>query len=77
VARQTSHKAGHVSVISETDIWRAANLLIREHGKDAELAAARRADEMVDRGDIEGQQVWFTDQPRDWGVKAPATGRPN
>jgi hypothetical protein len=29
-------------VISELDIWRAANLLIREHGADAELATFRR-----------------------------------
>jgi hypothetical protein len=31
-------------MISDLDIWRAANLLIRQHGDDAELAAARRAD---------------------------------
>jgi hypothetical protein len=28
-------------VISELDIWRAANLLIRQHGDDAGLEAAR------------------------------------
>jgi hypothetical protein len=33
-------------MISDLDIWRAANLLIRQHGDDAELAAARRADLM-------------------------------
>jgi hypothetical protein len=35
-----------------------ANQLIRQHGDDAELAAARRADLMLDRGDLEGQTVW-------------------
>src|ERR1700751_4762268 len=45
-------------MISELDIWRAANLLIRRYGADAELEAARLADMMLDRGDLEGQQVW-------------------
>ena len=44
--------------ISDLDIWRAANLLIRRHGADAELLAARRADLMLDRGDRDGQLVW-------------------
>lgn len=33
-------------MISDLDIWRAANLLIRQHGGDAELTAAQRADLM-------------------------------
>jgi len=46
-------------MIPDRDIWRAANLLIREHGVDAEVVAARRADEMLDRGDRDGQLVWL------------------
>ena len=38
-------------MVSNLDIWRAANLLIREHGADAELEAARLQDLMLDRGD--------------------------
>ena len=34
-------------VISDLDIWRAANLLIRRHAADAELEAARQADLML------------------------------
>ena len=45
-------------MVSELDIWRAANLLIRQHGPDAEIEAARKADLMLDRGDIEGRDVW-------------------
>jgi hypothetical protein len=45
-------------MISDLDIWRAANLLIRQHGADAELVAASRADEMLARGDLDGQLVW-------------------
>ena len=44
--------------ISDLDIYRAANLLIRQHGADAELVAARRADELLARGDPDGQLVW-------------------
>jgi hypothetical protein len=44
-------------MIPDRDIWRAANLLIREHGAEAEIVvAARRADEMLERGDYEGRQ---------------------
>lgn len=34
-----------------SDIWRAADLLIRKQRADAELEAAKRADLMLDRGD--------------------------
>jgi hypothetical protein len=45
-------------MIPDRDIWRAANLLICKHGADAEIVAARRADEMLERGDRDGQLVW-------------------
>jgi hypothetical protein len=45
-------------MVSNLDIWRAANLLMREHGTDAGLEAARRQDLMLDRGDDEGRLVW-------------------
>jgi hypothetical protein len=38
-------------MIHDRDIRRAVNLLIRKHGADAELVAARRADEMLERGE--------------------------
>jgi len=41
-------------VISELDIWRAANLLIRQDGENAEREAARKADSMLNRGDHDG-----------------------
>jgi hypothetical protein len=46
-------------MVSDLDVWRAANLLIRRFGEDAELEAARRADQMLDRGDRDGQRVWM------------------
>ena len=45
-------------MISDLDIWRAANLLIRQHGPDAELEAARLEDLMLGRADDEGRLVW-------------------
>ena len=45
-------------VISDLDIWRAANLRIRRHGPDAKIEAARRADLMLERRDHDGQLVW-------------------
>ena len=40
------------------DIYRAANELIKQHGDDAPIHAAMRADELLDAGDIDGQAVW-------------------
>jgi hypothetical protein len=47
------------SGVSDLDIWRAANLLIRRYGVDAELVAAQRADLMLDRWDRDGRLVWM------------------
>ena len=60
VGKVESHLGNMVSLgrmISEPDIWRAANLLIRQHGDDAKLEAARLQDLMLDRGDDEGRLV--------------------
>ncbi len=43
---------------SDLDIYRLAQVLIREHGADAALEAAQRADAMLAKGDMEGAAVW-------------------
>ncbi len=43
---------------SELDIFRTASVLIREHGEDATLEAAQRADAMLEKGSLDGQRVW-------------------
>ena len=43
---------------SEIDIYRTAGVLIREHGEDAALEAAQRADAMLEKGAIDGQRIW-------------------
>ena len=42
----------------ELDIWRAANLLLRRHGKDAAIVAAQRAKECMAVGDAHGLDTW-------------------
>ena len=44
--------------ISDLDIWRSANLLIRQHGADAEITAAWLQYLMGERGDDEGRVAW-------------------
>ncbi len=40
------------------EIYRIANLLIEKHGNDAVLEAAKKADAMLEKGDLDGQRVW-------------------
>ena len=43
----------------ENKIYRTANLLIEEYGEMAAPAALIRADQLFERGDVPGQEVWF------------------
>jgi hypothetical protein len=45
-------------VISDPDIFRAAELLIDQHGDDAPIRASERAEELLTAGDAEGAVVW-------------------
>ena len=47
-------------MISDLDIYRAAKLLIDQHGEDAPIRAADRADELLQDGDgdTEGAAIW-------------------
>jgi len=44
-------------LIPELDIYRAAKLLIDQHGQEAPIRAAERADELLEAGDTEGALV--------------------
>ncbi len=44
--------------IAEIDIWRSAELLVDQHGADAPIRAAQRADELL----AAGARL----QPREW-----------
>ena len=60
--------------VSDLDIYRAANLLIREYGGEAPIEAARKADLMLDRGDVEGRGVWLRVKRAIVELQAPSTG---
>jgi hypothetical protein len=45
-------------VISEIEIWRAANLLLKRYGDKAGAEGAARADALAAAGDREGEAVW-------------------
>ena len=61
-------------MISDLDIWRAANLLTQRHGADAEIEAAKRADQMLERGDLDGQVVWKRIRRAIVELQTPAKG---
>ena len=45
-------------MVSDLDIDRSANVLIRQRGEDATIEAAMRADAMLELGDLDGYAVW-------------------
>ncbi len=45
-------------MIDDLTVWRAAKLLIDEHGEDAPTRAAMKADALLDEGDLDGSAVW-------------------
>ncbi len=45
-------------MIPNLDIYRSANLLVKQHGNDAPIQAAMRADAMLAKGEKEGYTFW-------------------
>ena len=43
----------------EIDIYHAAAVLMREHGEDAVIESAMRADALLDQGNMEGRATWL------------------
>jgi hypothetical protein len=44
--------------MSDIDVWRSAHLLLKQHGKDAAFVAAKKADEAMRAGDLDGLRRW-------------------
>jgi len=61
-------------MISDLDIFRAANLLIRQHGVNALVEAARLHDLMLERGYVEGRHTWSRIIQAIEQLQAPQTG---
>ena len=45
--------------VDDLDIYRTAKLLIGQHGDEAPIHAAMRADELLDAGDMDGRAAWL------------------
>ncbi len=56
VERQQLRSFGKI-MTSDLDIYRTASVLIREHGEEAALEAAQRADAMLEKGCLDGQRL--------------------
>jgi hypothetical protein len=46
-------------MLSDWELWAIANRLIVDQGPDAAIEAALRADEMLERNDLNGQRTWI------------------
>jgi len=44
--------------VGDLDIWRSAHVLIEQHGPDAAVHAAMKADALLATGDVQGAAVW-------------------
>ena len=66
------NRLNHADLPSEIDIWRSANLLVKQHGEDATFHAAMRADKLLDAGDLDGRGVWLRIL---WAIKKQLRGR--
>ena len=42
----------------DLDIYRSAQALVKQHGQDAPIHAAMRADAMLEAGDLDGLAMW-------------------
>ena len=45
-------------MISDLDVFRSAKLLVKQHGDEAPIHAAMKADDMLEKGDMDGAAVW-------------------
>ena len=64
-------------MISDLDIWRAANMLITRYDDLAEIEACRLADLMLDRGDRDGELLWLRIRRAIAELQASPVGPPN
>jgi hypothetical protein len=45
--------------VTELDIWRSANILLKRHSAEAVFIATKRADALLDQGDVQGCSAWL------------------
>lgn len=64
-------------MLTDWELWACANAYIRQHGLDAPIHAAMRADELSEGGDDDGAQHWRLIVHRINELLAGSDGRPN
>ena len=62
--------------MDDLDIYRSAAAFIKQHGDEAPIHAAMKADDMLERGDMDGRAVWLriVDAIRDMQRETPRPG---
>ncbi len=45
-------------MISDLDIYRSAQVIMKQYGKDAQIHSTKRASAMLDKGDLDAYAVW-------------------
>jgi hypothetical protein len=44
--------------VTDLDIWRSANILLKWYGAESVFIATKRSDALLDQGDVEGCSDW-------------------
>ena len=62
--------------VSDLDIYRSANELVKHYGDDAVSVAAQRADALLNAGDVPGYSAWrrIVDAIEELQRKRPGNG---
>jgi len=74
--KRVSDMLRRTATMPDAAICRAANLLIQQHGANAEWEASRRAEAMRSRGDCYGQLVWSDIRRAILGLQAISNAAP-
>ena len=45
-------------MVTDPDVYRTAQVLVRQHGADAPIHAAMRHEALLEGGDLDGAAVW-------------------
>ncbi len=63
-------------MLPDIDIFRSAAAFIKQHGDEASIHAAMKADAMLERGDMDGRSVWLriVDAIKDMQRETPRPG---
>ena len=64
-------------MLSDWELWAIATRLINDHGVDASYEASLYAEEMMNKGDFEGQLTWLLVVDRIETMQAAPKGPPN